>query len=196
MPLKELLRAIELDAEQERLTADRARSEAVTALVEGARAEAADLRLEIRRAWEAQAEQEAEQVRSLARSHAAATVRAGREAAFESVLAQIREELSALRCSESYPALFGALLGESRAALPSAVELRVDPRDSALAAALAWGLQVAETLESAGGLELVGQDGREIRNTLEERLGNAEIMLRQRFARWLAATEDGTEDRA
>ena len=94
------------------------------------------------------------------------------------------------------PAIPARCLGESRAALPSAVELRVDPRDSALAAALASGLQIAETLESAGGLELVGQDGREIRNTLEERLGNAEIMLRQRFARWLAATEDGTEDRA
>jgi hypothetical protein len=47
---------------------------------------------------------------------------------------------------------------------------------------------VEATLATWGGLELAGDDGRTIRNTLEERLGNAELLLRRRFAHRLAAT--------
>jgi V/A-type H+-transporting ATPase subunit E len=189
MPLQELLRAIELDAEQEWVTADRARTEAATAVVEQARVQAAELENQLRRSSEQQAGQEAERVRSLARLHAAATVRAAREAAFALLLAQVRDEIRTLRGTDAYAALFTALLAESRAALPSAVELRVDPRDHVLAADVARGLRVVETLETSGGLELVAPDGRSIRNTLEERLANAEVALRQQFARWLATTE-------
>jgi V/A-type H+/Na+-transporting ATPase subunit E len=196
MPLQELLRAIELDAEQERLTADRARTEAAATVVEQARAQAAELESQIRRSLKLQAEQEAERVRSVARLRAAAAVRAGREAAFASLLAQIRDEISTLRGTEAYPALFTALLAESRAALPSANELRIDPQDQALAADLARGLRIAQTLETSGGLELIAPDGRSIRNTLEERLANAEPLLRQQFARWLAATGASLEDGA
>lgn len=196
MPLQELLRAIERDAEQERVTADRARTEAATAVVEQARVEAAELETELRRSSEQQAEQEAERVRSLARLHAAATVRAAREAAFALLLAQLRDEVSTLRGTDDYAALFTALLAESWAALPSAVELRIDPRDHVLAADVARGLRVVETLETSGGLELVAPDGRSIWNTLEERLANAEVRLRQEFARWLATTEASVGERA
>lgn len=191
MPLQELLRAIRADAEQERVSADRARTEAATSVVDQARAEAAELEHEICLSLETEAQGEAERLRSAARLQAATVVRAGREEAFATILEQIREELARVRDSDSYAALFGALLAESRAALPAAVELRVDPRDAGLAESGGGGLRVVTTLETCGGLELVSSDGRAIRNTLEERLRNAEGQVRQSFARWLASSVEG-----
>jgi len=192
MPLQDLLQAIQADAEQERLSADRARTTAATGVIERARAEAAELEHQICLSAEAEAEQEAEGVRSAARLQAASSVRAGREAAFAMVLEQVREQLATVRDTPTYAALFRALLAESRAALPNAVELRVDPRDAALAKLAAGGLRIAATLETWGGLELVGTDGRSIRNTLEERLFNAGSQVRQAFARWLATSVEGS----
>ena len=80
---------------------------------------------------------------------------------------------------------FAALLAESRAALPAARELRIDRRDADLARPLADGLGVELTLDTWGGLELASDDGRTLRNTLEERLANAEPLLRRRFAELL-----------
>ena len=117
---------------------------------------------------------------------ASAAVRSAREEAFASLLAGIRAELAAFRGAASYPALFRSLLAESRAALPAARELRVDPRDLDLAMALAGELRVDPALDTWGGVELACDDGRTIRNTLEERLANAEPLLRRRFARRLA----------
>jgi V/A-type H+/Na+-transporting ATPase subunit E len=186
MPLKELLHAIEIEADEERLIADRAKTEAATTVVERARREAVVLEADILRAHEVEADREADHMRSLARLDAASTVRAACEEAFASLLSLIRKELIATRDSETYPQLFRMLLTESQAALPSATELRIDPRDAALAAPLADGLRIIATLETSGGVELVSQDGRSIRNTLEERLANSEIVLRRRFAGWLA----------
>jgi vacuolar-type H+-ATPase subunit E/Vma4 len=125
-------------------------------------------------------------MRALARMDASAAVRSAREEAFASLLAGIRAELAALRGAASYPELFRSLLDESRAALPAARALRVDPRDFDLAMTLAGELRVDPALDTWGGLELAGDDGRAIRNTLEERLANAEPLLRRRFARRLA----------
>jgi V/A-type H+/Na+-transporting ATPase subunit E len=91
-----------------------------------------------------------------------------------------------VRATASYPELFRTLLAESRAALPAARELRVDPRDRDLAHTTADGLRVDPTLKTWGGLELASDDGRTIRNTVEERLVNAEPLLRRRFAQRLA----------
>ena len=51
------------------------------------------------------------------------------------------------------------------------------------------------SLDTWGGLELAGDDGRTIRNTLEERLANADLLLRGRFAHWLdSSTEAASAD--
>ena len=84
------------------------------------------------------------------------------------------------------------LLAESRTALPEGRELHVDHRDAGLAASLAGDLRVVLTLATWGGVELAGDDGRTARNTLEERLANADHLLRGRFARWLA-TDTGAD---
>ena len=152
---------------------------------------------ELTRAPEGEALAEAERERALARLQAAETVRVAREQAFGSLLGRIRDELAALRGSDAYPAVFEALLAESRAALPQGRELRVDRRDADLAASLAGDLQVVTTLDTWGGVELAGDDGRTIRNTLEERLVNADQLLRGRFAHWLdTGTRGGSGGRA
>lgn len=186
MALDDLLRAIEVEADEERLLADQERSAAATAIVEAARQEAASLKAELTGAPETEAQAEAERERALARLQAAGAVRAAREDAFVSLLGRIREELAALRATDLYPAVFRALLGESRVALPAGRVLRVDRHDAALAASMAGDLQVVATLDTWGGVELAADDGRTIRNTLEERLANADQMLRGRFAHWLA----------
>jgi len=186
MALADLLQAIEADAAAERARADREAAAEATAIVEQARAQAAELAAELAAEPEGEARAEAERTRALARMDASAAVRSAREEAFSSLLAGIRAELAALRGAASYPELFRSLLAESRAALPAARALRVDPRDLDLAMELAGGLRVDSVLDTWGGLELAGHDGRTIRNTLEERLANAEPLLRRRFARRLA----------
>jgi V/A-type H+/Na+-transporting ATPase subunit E len=189
MALTDLLRAIEADADAERALADRDTAAEANAIVERARRDAQALEAELATAPERPARAEAERVRALARLEAVAASRSAGEAAFAATLAGVRAGLAAVRGTERYAPLFRALLVESRAALPAARELRVDPRDVELAAPLAGGLDVRSTLDTWGGLELASDDGRTIRNTLEERLANAEPLLRRRFARRLTADE-------
>jgi vacuolar-type H+-ATPase subunit E/Vma4 len=186
MTLADLLQAIEADAAAERARADREAAAEATAIVEQARAQAAELAAELAAEPEGAAREEAERTRALARMDASAAVRSAREEAFSSLLAGIGAELAALRGAASYPELFRSLLAQSRAALPAARALRVDPRDLGLARELAAGLRVDPVLDTWGGLELAGNDGRTIRNTLEERLANAEPLLRRRVAQRLA----------
>ena len=159
----------------ERLLADREKAASATAIVEAAGREAAALQAQLAAAPEVESLAEAEGVRAVARLQAALTVRVAREQAFGSVLDRVRETLAALRGSAAYPAVFRALLDESRTALPDARELRVDRHDADLATSMAGGLQVVAVLDTWGGVELAGDDGRTVRNTLEERLANADL---------------------
>lgn len=189
MALSDLLRAIEDDAAAERLVTDRKTAAAAAAIVEQARGDAAAVEAELAAAPELEARAEAERRLALARLDLSVAVRAAREDAFVSLRGEVREQLATLRQSERYPAVFRALLQEGRSALPGANELRVDPRDSDLASSLAPELRVVAGLDTSGGLELADDDGRIIRNTLEERLTNADTLLRGRFAAWLASQQ-------
>ncbi len=193
MALAELLRAIEDEAAAERAAADWAAAAEAAAIVERARREASTVEAALAAAPESRARAEAERQLAVARVTAAAAMRVAREEAFASLLAGIQGQLAAVRGSDIYPARFRALVAESRAALPAARELRVDPRDLELAGSIAGDLRVVAALDTMGGVELVGDDGRTVRNTLEERLANADLLLRGGFARWLtSSTHPGT----
>ena len=189
MALADLLRAIEADAAAERARADRESALEAAAIVERARRDARALAAELAAAPEPAARADAERARALARLDAARAIRGEREDAFFALLTGVRSELGALRASEGYPALFRALLDEGRAALRSAAELRVDRRDLDLATPLARGLRVDPTLDTCGGIELLSDDGRIIRNTVEERLANTDLLLRSHFVHRLAMTD-------
>jgi vacuolar-type H+-ATPase subunit E/Vma4 len=186
MALDDLLRAIEAEAEEERRRADREKAAAAAAILDAARREAAAVEAELTTAPEAVSMAAAERVRALARLRASNTVRVAREEAYAALLRHVGEELAASRDSPSYPAVLRALLEESRAALPNASELRVDPRDADLAMSMAGDLRVVAILDTWGGVELTAADRRTVRNTLEERLANADLLMRGRFAQWLA----------
>jgi vacuolar-type H+-ATPase subunit E/Vma4 len=63
--------------------------------------------------------------------------------------------------------------------------LRVDPRDERLAAAVlaefGIDLELVGALDTAGGVELAWGEDRAVRNTVEDRLANAEPALRLLF---------------
>jgi vacuolar-type H+-ATPase subunit E/Vma4 len=186
MALDDLLRAIESDAAAERAQADRETASEATAIVQRARRQASELEADLSARPEAEARAQADRARALARLDASGAVRLAHEEAFASVVTGVRGELAALRDTSGYPELFRALLAECRAALPAGRRLRVDRRDLGLATPLAAGLDVDPVLDTWGGVELASNDGRIVRNTVEERLANAEPLLRRRFAQWLA----------
>jgi V/A-type H+/Na+-transporting ATPase subunit E len=186
MTLVDLLAGMEAEAAAEAALLEAETREEAARIVEAARAEALTLQEQAAAAGEAALQREAEQRRALARLAAAAVVRGERENAFRAFLAEVHARLDALRGSAAYPSLLRALIRESLAALPDAMALRVDPRDERLTADLLGELdaelEVVAALETAGGVELEQADGRTVRNTIEERLANAEPALRLLFS--------------
>jgi vacuolar-type H+-ATPase subunit E/Vma4 len=182
MALTDLLRAIEAEAVADRARAADEAAAAAAAVIEDARREARALEAELTEAGAAEGRRAAAHELAVARLEAAAAVRSAREEAFVSLLSGVRAELAAVRATRAYPELLHALVVESRAALPGGWELRVDPRDAELAGGVAYGLRVEPTLDTWGGVELASDDGRTVRNTLEERLANAELLFRRSLA--------------
>jgi vacuolar-type H+-ATPase subunit E/Vma4 len=190
MTLVDLLAGLEAEAAAETARLEAETQQEADRLVEEARAEAQVLREQATRAGEVELQREAEQRRALARLAAAATVREAREDAFARLLAEVRERLDALREGDDRRAALRELTREGLAALPAATTLRVDPRDERLAAELLAELgakvEIVAALETAGGVELADGAGRTVRNTIEERLANAEPALRLLFGQALA----------
>ena len=187
MALSDLLAGLQAEAAAEEAVLEAETRAEVTRIGEEAQAEARLLREQALQADEDELRREAEALRARARLAAAAAVRRAREDAFHELLVEVRGRLEGLRESASYPALLRALLRESLSALPAATSLRVDPRDERLAADLVAELdaelQIVATLETAGGVELTRGDDRAVRNTVEDRLANAEPTLRLLFGR-------------
>jgi V/A-type H+-transporting ATPase subunit E len=190
MTLVDLLAGLEAEAAAETARLEAEAREEADRLAEEARAEARVLREQATRAGEGELQREAEQRRALARLAAAAAVREAREEAFDRLLAEVRERLDAVRDGDGRRAVLRELTREGLAALPAATTLRVDPRDERLAAGLLGELgaelEVVAELETAGGVELADAAGRTVRNTIEERLANAEPALRLLFGEALA----------
>ena len=187
MALSDLLAGLKAEAAAEEARLDAETRAEVTRIDAAAQAEARILQEQALRAVEDELRGEAEARRAHARLAAAATVRQAREEAFHEFLAEVRRRLETVRESSSYPTVLRALLRESLTALPAAAVLRVDPRDERLAAdllgELGAELEIAATLETAGGLELARGEDRVVRNTVEVRFANAEPGLRLLFGR-------------
>lgn len=188
-PLDDLLATIEAEAQAEHARLDAESRAEAAAIVERAREQARELRAGPLRSQEPELQREVARRLGQVRIEAAQMLRQAREDSYQRMLEQTRSQLADLRKDPRYREVLRALLRESRAALPEAGRLRVDPRDEALAAELARELDlevaVQPTLETMGGVELESEDGRILRNTFEERLANADPELRLRFGRRL-----------
>jgi vacuolar-type H+-ATPase subunit E/Vma4 len=191
MALEKLLASLETEAAAEAARLEAETEQEAARIVEDARAEALALAEQAARDGEEELRQEAEQRRASARLEAAAALREARESAFQDFLAEVRTRLADLRELPGYPATLRALVRESVAVLPTPATVRVDPRDEALVRELLDELgtkaEVSTTLASVGGVELASGDGRTVRNTIEERLENAEQELRLLFGELLAS---------
>jgi V/A-type H+-transporting ATPase subunit E len=185
MALTDLLAGLQAEAAAEQTELEAETGAEVIRIDDAARAEARLLQEEALREVEDEARREAEARRARARLAAAAAVRQAREDSFQECLAEVRRRLDAVRNGTGYPTVLRALLRESLAALPTATVLRIDPRDERLAselvAELAVDLEIVGALQTAGGMELTGGEDRSVRNTLEDRLANAEPALRVLF---------------
>ena len=181
MPLADLLAAIERDAVAERDAVREAAEREAGAIVEAARseAEAAERELVARALGEAEGDARAVRGRALAASRA--DLHEAREVALQAAIGVATERLAATRDEPSYPEVFAVLVRECRDALPEGRILRIDPRDAALARASAPDLEHLASLACWGGCELDDGAGRVARNTLEERLRNAEPAIRLQF---------------
>ena len=192
MALEDLLRAIEVEADEERRRADRDRSAAATAIVEAARQEAAAVEAQLTgarrgRRWPRRnASAPRPGYRPPRPSGSPASGRSGRCSAASAT--------NSPRCAD--PTLTRRCF--ARSSRRAALRCRRDASCASTTAtpssptSLAGDLRVVPTLATWGGVELAGDDGRTVRNTLEERLANADHLLRGRFARWLA-TDTGAD---
>jgi V/A-type H+/Na+-transporting ATPase subunit E len=193
MALSDLLAGLKAEAAAEDARLD-AETRAEAARIDAAaHDEARLLQEQALRVAEDELRGEAETRRARARLAAAAAVRQAREEAFHEFLGEVSRRLDAIRESPSYPTVLRALLRESLTALPAAAVLRVDPRDEPMAAdllaELGAKLEIAGTLETAGGVELARGEDRVVRNTVEERFANGEPALRLLFGRTQPAEE-------
>jgi vacuolar-type H+-ATPase subunit E/Vma4 len=187
MALADLLAGLEAEAAAEEAQLEAETSAEVIRIDAAAKSDARLLRKEALREVEDELRREAEARRARARLAAAAAVRQARDDSFRECLEDVRGRLEAIRNSSSYPTVLRALLRESLAALPTATVLRVDPRDERVAAhlltELGVDLEIVVTLRTAGGVELARGEDRAVRNTIEDRLANAEPALRLLFGR-------------
>jgi V/A-type H+-transporting ATPase subunit E len=197
MALEELLASLETEAAEETARLGAATQLEADQILAEARAEARALRERTCREGEDEALEEAERRRAGARLKAAAALREAHEEAFQAFVEDVRAHLAGVRERPGYPAVLGALVQEALAALPAASSLRVDPRDEAAARKLLGevdvSLELETALETAGGVDLASGDGRTVRNTLEERLENAEPALRVLHGGLLADREAAAE---
>ncbi|MEC5181004.1 hypothetical protein [Arthrobacter sp. CG_A4] len=192
MPLSDLLKAIQAEADDE-IAADRRTVQAeADAVVAEASVKAAALERELEVQAGAEARVEAGRRLAAARLAAAARVRSAREDAFLALRTELVSGLRATRDTRSYPELLAQLIRGAMEALPDTTRLRIDPRDAELALEQVADIVPAVTLDPSlqtwGGVEAVNAGGRSVVNTLEQRLADAESRLRIFFARAIVNT--------
>jgi vacuolar-type H+-ATPase subunit E/Vma4 len=194
LPLKDLLNAIEADANEEGARLENeSRAEAEAILAE-ADAEAARAREEVLRALAPATANEANRRIALARLEASRLEREAREEAFSLLVDEARFRLAAARDEPGYRDTLRALMREALDALPDASSARVHPLDEGLAAEVAREigadhLAVSPETGVGGGVVLQSAGGRMVRNTFEERLASAAPHLRPWYGERFRALE-------
>jgi vacuolar-type H+-ATPase subunit E/Vma4 len=199
MPLADLLEALKAEAADEMLRHEAESRAEAAKILQSARRDEQQLVEDIVREREPRLQADADRIRSQARLEAARSADDGTEQNVRETLDAARFQLATVRDRPDYRSVLRELIREGRSALPSATLIRVDPRDERLTAELSeemgLALRITPSLETAGGLELEAPDGRTLCNTLEERLENAEPILRLRLRELVAEALAGRADR-
>jgi len=196
MALNDILEAIHAEATVE---AERLRSKAereIEALLSRGAEAAEQHRTELSTTRDEETADAARVIRNRARLEVSRQLRKSREAVYQSILIQVKDQLASVRSAARYPEIFADLVEESRQALPAGRILRVDPEDGKLAERAVDReslLTIEASLSTWGGVELWTEDGRRVLNTLEARLERAEPHLRLAVARLVPPLTGGRE---
>lgn len=104
-----------------------------------------------------------------------------REELFQLALEKVRSRLAAIASSLGYEEILAALYAEATAVITDGdAVIRVRPEDAEVMVSIAEGRQCVEgSLDCLGGVDLMSDDGRGVRNTLDARLARAERQLRR-----------------
>lgn len=191
MPLKDLLNAIEAEANEESARLESESRAEVETILAGARAEAERAREEVLRAHAPAAANEANRRVALARLEASRLEREAREEAFALLMAGAGARLTAARDEPGYRETLHALMREALAALPDASTVRVNPSDVELVRGSGADLAVVPDAGVDGGVVLESAGGRVVRNTFGGRLANAAPHLRPWYGERLRTLEKG-----
>ena len=175
MAIEDIFKALEEQADRDcREILDAAKTQA-KAVEADAKAEADRIKSHKLETVESSVRIKAGQITNAARLANKREVSAAKDRGIEQVYEDVLGKLAALRGSKEYESLFKALAEEAVAGLSGDVVVQVAPADAKLAAKVVADLgikgTVDATLETAGGLTVVGSGGRVYRrNTFESRL--------------------------
>jgi vacuolar-type H+-ATPase subunit E/Vma4 len=193
LPLKDLLNAIEAEANEESASLENESRAEADAILAEARADAARARQEILRAHAPATANEANRRVALARLEASRLEREAREEAYALLIEEARTRLAAVRDEPGYRDTLRALMREALDALPDASTARVHALDETVVADLSCqlgaDLAVAPDPGVDGGVVLQSAGGRVVRNTFEERLASATPRLRPWYGERFRALE-------
>lgn len=183
MALGDILGAIREESEGEIRRVSEAAAARVTEVHERAQREAAAIEDQETHARDRAGSKAADRIVNQARLDADRMLREAREEIFRKAMDGAAARLEVIRTEASYGELLDRLLDESRAVLPTARVVKIDPRDTAFVSNRlrergVAGFQVESDLETWGGLELWSDDGRRVTNTLESRMHKATPHIR------------------
>jgi vacuolar-type H+-ATPase subunit E/Vma4 len=200
VPLEHIIRAMQVQADDEIGKINRAADEEAAQLIAEAESAAVAIRARHRARVEPLLATEAAGLQNEARLGALRAIANAREELITDAFAQAKDSLEQIRESMDYAAIFRALAQEAVQALGTdfsvgsgqSVTVRVDPCDTAVVhdvfADLGVNVEIETQAIPLGGLEETTRDGRiVIVNTLTSRLERARKILRGPVARILTA---------
>lgn len=185
MALADILAAIRRETEDEIARVRAVAADDIAAIEAEADAAVAAAQEEAAHGRDQAAQANADRIRNRALLAADRRLREAEEQVFQRALDQVRARLQDLTSTGRYRLVMETLVAESREMLPNAAILRVAPEDAELAGSLAapFGNWIVEpSLDGGRGVELATNDGRLVRNTLEDRVARAEPHLRRLLA--------------
>ena len=200
MALADVLSALQRDGDEEIAEVIAERDHTVSQIGREARELAKETEFAAATSRDAALAFEAEVIRHRAALHVERRLQEAREVIFQEILGRAQDRLSRYRRDASYPAILNALVAECLDFLDETEVVMADLLDVDLVkAALAQRdteAKVEPSLEAWGGVVASDGKGVFVRNTIEARLGRAEVELRRQIGDQVPGLRGGTESKA
>jgi vacuolar-type H+-ATPase subunit E/Vma4 len=195
--LADILSALQRDGDEEVARIVATRDETTSEIVRQARQAAKDAEAAAATSRDAAIALETEVILHRAVLHVERRLQEAREVIFKEILGRAQDRFSRQRSDPAYPRIVDALVAECVDFLGRAEAVMADPRDTDVVGEVlerrGVDAKLEPTLETWGGVVATDGKGVFVRNTLEERLGRAEIALRRDIGDLVPGLRGGTE---